>query len=343
MRNVETDISTHLLFGGGVDCSAAAFDSMVSVYDARCPGRTGRSSRSRREPQGGHRRSVVRILRGVVIVPAAGYPSLPPPRIEPIVRPGAPVLARMDPAEVSVPSALLSAGIVAPGLVGCALLASDAWRGFGVALIAAVVGLLAGVLVAIARARRDNVVSAPDYSLRGVPIQGAALDLLADVQQRFRWARKMFAEVPTGIRWTEVEGQVDVLLWEAAEHAAKVSALDVELEPFGYAETGTPQAALRRQLEARREALWQRIVDTQREADQLAREASNAAAAARIALARTGSVYELELVTPSVADLVARGTLAAARARLAMLAEVWGELDETGELADERFRKELGS
>lgn len=67
------------------------------------------------------------------------------------------------------------------------------------------------------------------------------------------------------------------------------------------------------------------LEETQREADDLAREASNTAAAARLAL-RTGTLADLELLTPSGANLVARGTLAAARARLHLLAEVWSEL-----------------
>ena len=265
----------------------------------------------------------------------------PPPRIEPILRPGAsPWLAALAPTNDGISNrgavALLGASVsllVALGL----LVVPGPGRIVGIVLVGAWV-LATTVLGSLAiQATKRDLVAAPAYQYRGVAIEGPALDVLADIQRRFRWAEKMFGQVPTGIRWDEVDEQVDVLLWEAAGHAAKVSAIDVELSGLGYAADGSPQAALRRRLQRERRQLWQRLEDTQYEADDLAREASNTAAAARMALARSGSVLDLEVHTPSGADLVARGTLAAARARLALLAEVWAELDETTELTSERL------
>lgn len=254
-----------------------------------------------------------------------------PPKITPIVRPGIPqwmhVMASTHPYEWSADTAKLIAPVLVPvGFLG--LMAVDGAVGLAAAgaLVSTVVILIAAVAGGLYL--RKHSVGAPDYRFEGVVIEGAALDLLADIQHRFAWAEKMFGEVPTGIRWDEVEGQVRVLLWEAAEHAAKVSALDHESRGLGYANAGTPQAAFRDDLQRRRAAYWTMLEETQREADDLAREASNTAAAARLAL-RTGTLADLELLTPSGANLVARGTLAAARARLHLLAEVWSELDET--------------
>ena len=255
-----------------------------------------------------------------------------PPKIQPIVRPGTPgwvlTMTSIDANGFGRSSLKALAPVLVPvGFLGVMALPG----GLGIGAVGALTSTVAILLTVIAASLRlrGNTVSAPKYEFEGVRIEGTALDLLADIQHRFAWAEKMFGEVPTGIRWTEVEGQVQRLLWEAAEHAAKVSAIDHEARGLGYANPGTPQAAWRDDLQRRRDAYWTMLSETQREADDLAREASNAAAAARIAL-RTGTLADLELLTPSGANLVARGTLAAARARLHLLAEVWSELDETG-------------
>lgn len=255
-----------------------------------------------------------------------------PPKIAPIVHPDVPgwmlTMSSTRPEEWSGDNAKLLAPVLVPvGFLG--LLAVDGAFAVGVigALVSTIGLLVAGIAGALGL--RGRMVAAPRYTYEGVRIEGEALDLLADIQHRFAWAEKMFDEVPTGIRWDEVEHQVRVLLWEAAGHAAKVSAIDHESQGLGYANPGTPQAALRDDLQRRRAAYWTMLTETQREADDLAREASNTAAAARLAL-RTGTLADLELLTPSGANLVARGTLAAARARLHLLAEVWAELDETG-------------
>ena len=78
------------------------------------------------------------------------------------------------------------------------------------------------------------------------------------------------------------------------------------------------------------------------EAETLARTAGNAVAAAHLALARTGSLAALRQITPSRRAIVAAGALAEARSRLELLASVWAEVDDSGELAAERMRGELG-
>jgi hypothetical protein len=254
-----------------------------------------------------------------------GYQPVPA-RIDPIVRPGVPAwtraLAVTTPSELSVRAV---GGVLVP-IAFLLLMAVPGWFAVGAAgTLVSTIAQLVAVGAAFARLQ-GNVVSAPDYRLRGVTIEGAALDLLADIQNRFRWAEKMCGQVPTGIRWDEVANEVQVLLWDAAEHAATVSALDTEIRNLAYANPGTAQAGVRADLQHRRAAYWAMLEETQREADDLAREASNTAAAARLAL-RTGTLADLELLAPSGANLVARGTLAAARARLALLAEVWSELE----------------
>ncbi len=269
--------------------------------------------------------------------------ALEPARLRPILKPGTPewVLALAPMTLGNVSKATLAttwALVVAPIVIAIPMfLLSSPFPMIGGGVL--VLSLVAMIIATFAGFRRvePNIVSAPDYVFRGVPIRGDSFDLLADIQSRFRWAERMFGQVPAGIRWDEVDESVAELMWEAAEFAAKVSAVDVELSNLNYAAPGSPQDALRVELQGRRDHLWSRLLEIQREADDLAREASNAAAAARIALARTGSVFDLEMLAPSAANLVASGTLAAARARLALLAEVWSELDETGAIADARF------
>lgn len=271
-----------------------------------------------------------------------GYQS-EPAKIDPIIKPGAPwwagamgtptTLSRRTLAAAAAAVVLLST--VGLFLIWVAILLNAWWLlAFG-----AIGGF--GALLAAYRSSGRYIIAAPEYTFEGVPIEGASLDLLADIQNRFDWAEKMFGEVPSGIRWDDVKDDVAVLMWEAAEHAAKISAFEVELIPLSYGDPGSPQAALSGELSRRRDEHHGHLVDIQREAFELAREASNAATAARIALSRTGSVYDMQLVSPTGAGLAARGTLAAARARLILLAEVWSELDETGLLADEKFRAQL--
>lgn len=210
--------------------------------------------------------------------------------------------------------------------------------GGGVAALGLLFVLLPFVAFAAAwRSYRHSVVLAGSPMYEGVAITGAGLGMLADIQGRFDYAKRMIDEVPTGIDWSEIEADVAALLWDAAGHAARVAALDAEVGELRYAATGTPQAALKRRLEERREEHWQVLADSQREADSLARVAGNAAAAAKVALARTGSIAALEVAAPTARAVLARGALEQARARLVLLADVWAELDDSTDLLAERL------
>jgi hypothetical protein len=193
------------------------------------------------------------------------------------------------------------------------------------------------VAVAVALQRRDDILAGPRWRYKGVPLSDTALDMLEDVQARFDYAHRLIDEVPTGIDWHEVSEDVAVLMWECVEHGARVSALDAELEDMKYSAANTPQAALQKQLADRRQEHWQMLLHNQREADTLARAAGNAAAAAKVALTRTGSLRALEVAAPTGRGILARSALAEARARLALLADVWTELDESTDLLSEQL------
>ena len=264
-----------------------------------------------------------------------GWTPAPLRALRPIVRPGTPqraasLLAATGsglPLNLGVLLGLLAATV--PG-IALALAGADA---VGVVL------MFAPFVAAVAfTARyRHHVVSGPRWQYEGVSLNDATLDLLEDIQGRFDFAHRLVDEVPTGIDWSEVASHVDVLMWESAGHAARVSALDAEVHGLRYAASGTPQYVLLEKLVERRKEHWAMLVDAQREADSLAREAGNAAAAAKVALAKTGSLRALEIVAPSPKALVAKGALSEARARLKILADVWAELDESGELLAQRL------
>ena len=237
------------------------------------------------------------------------------------------------------------------------------WAGVGVsavALIGSIVGLglvampwpapVFGVLLLLAlivmgvfgyRTAIETVVRRFDPKVNGVLLRGRGLELLADIQSRFEYARRLVGEIPTGISWSsDVADHVEVLMWDAAEHAGRLSSLDGEIFELRYAAPGTPQAAYKATLEQRRAEHEQAMVATQWEAEDLARHAGNAAAAARLALARTGDRGLLEIVAPTAPVIVARDALGQAKERLAMLSEVWSELDTGGPALAEKIRHE---
>jgi hypothetical protein len=233
----------------------------------------------------------------------------------------------------AVPWVLLVLGAMVAGAVLASItLAHHLWAvGF--------VLLFGPMLAPVAEALRlrNSVVGPMAYRYEGVPLNDAVLDLLEDVQGRFDYAKRNVAEVPTGIDWRDIAPHVQVLMWEAAGHGARVTGLDKELFDLRYAEPGTPQAVMKDRLAERRAEHWQSVLDTQREAESLARVAGNAAAAAKVALARTGSLRALEVVAPSGREIAARNALDEARARLSMLADAWAELDESGDLLAEKL------
>jgi hypothetical protein len=217
-------------------------------------------------------------------------------------------------------------------MIPVAVAAGLSLAGFVLAIVA-LVSVAGAALAATWRATSAGIVAAPTYSFDGVCIERDALELLADIQDRFEAARATLARVPAAIGWDDVRDDVDVLMWEAVEHAAKLSAVEIELIPLTFAERRTEKSALRRRLFRVRKEHYDHLLGIRHEADALAREAANAVAAAKIALSRTGIVFDVPLVMPTAAGLAARGTLIAARTRLSMLAEAWSEPDETGAMA----------
>jgi hypothetical protein len=276
-----------------------------------------------------------------------GYPGFEAPawRMRPILRPGTPplvgILLAYRPSGVSIVWSLLLALLGAGSLLaGILLLMVNAAAG---QVLGATLSALPFAAVGVGWWRyHDDVVAPPGWRYRGVPIHGESLGMLEDIQGRFDYAHRLVDEVPSGLDWREIQGSVAELLWEAVGHAARVSALDAEGDELRYAAAGTPQAALRGALEERRSEHWRFLEDVQAGADGLARDAGNAAAAAKVALARTGSIHALEIVAPTARGILARDAIREARARLVMLADVWAELDETATLLAERVRHEAG-
>jgi len=256
-----------------------------------------------------------------------------------IVKPGTPFWRRVLGSSVDRGRAArlqrwLAAGVLGAMAVGTAVVGLGAvGPGTNEVLVVAGAALIFGAPLSLGIAsavavRGVESVTSRSPKLRGVPITGHALALLEDIDARFAYAERLVGEIPTGIDWPDVEESVDALLWEAAEEAAKVSAIDAEVHDMRYAEAGTAQHVYRRELQLRSEEHRHLLEDLQREAESLARTAGNAAAAAKVALARTGSLAALDVAMPTPRGLVAREALEAARARLAMLADVWAEISE---------------
>lgn len=277
------------------------------------------------------------------MVYASGSPYSPVPEtsLRPIVKPGTPywvaALVQTQIKREYLPFQLAGAVALTLGIAVVVLLVL-VWP----ILAALVAAVIIGGTTRLWRAASPNMVSGPAWRYRGVSITGEAFSLLEDIDARFAYAEKLVDQVPTGIAWDEISSEVQALMWESAGHAARVSALDVEIHELRYASAGTPQAALKRSMEDRRAEHLNMLLDAQREADELAAVAGNAAAAAKVALGRTGSVAALEVVTPTSQGILARAALADARARLELLAQVWTDLDESALLLTDQVDAELG-
>lgn len=266
-----------------------------------------------------------------------GIPQVnPAPRLHPIIKPGTP---RWVTLLVENPLNAVSAfrqvgivlgfmGVIVAGGAGVAQLGVRSPAGAVIAMVV-LLGALAGLGAVWWRGFAANVVGPPGWKYCGASIRGDALRLLEDIDTRFNYARRMIDEVPTGIEWSDVADDIRALMWDSAGHAARVTALDSEIHEMRYAARGTPQAAFRRELQERRGEHWRVMKDAQREAEDLASVAGNAAAAAKLALVRTGSLAALEVVAPSPRAIVARNALADARARLQILADIWAQLDDS--------------
>lgn len=264
--------------------------------------------------------------------------------LRPILKPGGPRwIGLLAEPRTDAKFVLTQVG-VALGTVAAfvAIIAGISWIGSSSPVLASL--LLAGLIgagfaagVAGMRQLDAKAVRGPAWEYEGVSIKGEGLALLEDIDSRFRYAERMIGEVPTGIDWNEISGEVRTLMWECAGHAARLSALDTEISEMRYAARGTPQAAFKRSLEERRSEHHNLLKDAQLEADALAGVAGNAAAAAKIALLKTGSLAALEVVTPTAQGLAARSALRDARARLELLAEVWSQLDESNTVRAEQL------
>jgi hypothetical protein len=207
---------------------------------------------------------------------------------------------------------LISTGTVAGAVAGAVL---------GAAAAAAIVAGTTGYA--------RSVVGPPDWRYGRTVLAGEGLALMQDIWTRFEYAERIMAELPEAFGPVDVDRDVHVLLWDAAGHAARVTELDERLVGLQYAHAGSPAAVLREDLHATRTAHLDELRAVQCQADELASLAGDASAAAQVALERTGSAYELEIVTPGPARRETATALDAAKERLRFASSMWSELDET--------------
>jgi hypothetical protein len=257
--------------------------------------------------------------------------------MRPIVRPGA---SKSSIGMLAKPNVITGIGLVLlPVVVAIVAGVAAVATGSAVAAVAVIAAAVLACIPALRHLQRD-VVSGPGWQIEGKPIDGQGFQLLADIDSRFAYAESNIKKLPTGITWDEIADDTRALLWEAAQHGAAITALDTEIHELRYAEPGTPQAALKASVEARRSQHWNLMRAIQWEAETLARTAGNAVAAAHVALARTGSLAALDEVLPSREAIVAAGALSAARDRLEILTSVWTGLDDSGTLVAEKLDAE---
>jgi hypothetical protein len=219
-------------------------------------------------------------------------------------------------------------------IAGIGLLASGV---LGLQIVGGILAALGPVAVvggAIRGAQRSVRSTSWDY--KGQPIVGEARQLLGDAMQAAADAEDFVAEIPTSVDWAQFRPDVEALLWDAAGHAAEVSKTNAQLKTYRYAEPGTAQHEVWSELSDRRAAHLAVVAEARDRMIEFTAAAGNAAAAARVALERTGSVQELEGVSPSAAKIIAEGGLSEAKEQLELLGEAWGELDTslTGLKAD---------
>lgn len=268
----------------------------------------------------------------------ANLPQVPETSLRPIIDPRSPRWVAVIPT-MTQPT-LIAAAVFLVVFSSALLVSIVVGLAFGALPSIALIVALTAAAAFGAHHASEHVLTRPNWRLHGVTIRGESFKLLEDIDARFAYAEKHIRTLPTGIRWSEIADDVRQLLWEAAQQAVEVSRLDDETHELRYASPGTPQAALRADLVERRDEHLHLMKAVQWEAETLARVAGNAAAAARVALARVGTLARLDRVTPSREALVAAASLAEARARLELLAEVWSDLDDSGAIAAEKLRHE---
>ena len=265
-------------------------------------------------------------------------PLGPQTRMRPFIRPGSNKWAvSMSP--VSPPAGLVAyqAAAAAALVAFVGVIVFVAWNVAGptAALVASALAVLSGLVPGAYLMSRGTAtyVAGPAWTYRGTVLRGEAFTRLEAVDGRFELAERMVRRIPTGVRWDDVAEDVEVLRWEALEHAFALAALDAQLVELRYAPTGTALAALRKQIRDKRHEHIAVLQSIERDAEDLGSVAANAAATAEIALQRTGSLAALQVAAPSPRAIAARANLAELRERLSLLADVWTELDETHTLS----------
>lgn len=163
---------------------------------------------------------------------------------------------------------------------------------------------------------------------------GEGLALLTDISKRFEWARRQIDQLPDMVQWKQIAAGVEAIRFDAARHAAALTATEDDWRLVAHARTGSPQAALRRRLEGDRADHLAILGGYQITADRLMQRAGDALAAARMAQ-RDGR--RLDVPLPSGAALSARRSIEDTIERLDALAVAWRSLDGSGDLLAEHL------
>lgn len=183
-----------------------------------------------------------------------------------------------------------------------------------------------------------NRVSGRHPALAGQPIVGEGLELLVDISKRFAFAQRKVGELPTLVDWDDIAPAVEAIRWDAARHAAVLSASEDRWRDVAHAPPGTPQAALRARIAAERADELEILRGYQRTADRLMNRAADAAAAAVVA-SELG--FDLDVASPSASASRATATLEAVIERLDALTAAWRALDASTDLTAQLLASEV--
>jgi hypothetical protein len=259
----------------------------------------------------------------------------PPPRLRPIVRPGAPRRAALAAARYQPAAVIIGGAFVGSVVAGLGFVAAPA---VGIVLLVVVAAIVVGV-VTVLRKGRGAAVCAPRYTLDGVAIGPDEIATLKRIDAKFWQAEHELRALPAGagVEWSAIEPQAQALMWEAAGHAAQASALwrqIVDLRPADGGPAPAPaQAAILDAANQQRDAHLDALKRIDGEADQLAALAANAAAAASVALGAPSGSRPAAAGDPTTTELTAQSALEDAKQRLAALGAAWTALDSSTEIA----------
>jgi hypothetical protein len=260
-----------------------------------------------------------------------------------IIEPGTPKWVRpfIDPAELRGTTLVGTIALVLALIVGIilALAGPLAVTLAGSAVAAAVVAL---AVTGTVRATRRSV-DPPNWLYKGMPIVGQARTALADAVSRARDVEQFVNEIPTRIDWKQFRPHIEAVLWDAANHAAQVCQLNEQLNKMRYAEPDTPQGDRYAELADRRLEHLAVVERARDDLKELAAAAGNAAAVARVALERSGTVHDLDVISPNAPTLIAQGGIEEAQTQLELLSEAWAEVEasESGVPVSARGRRGL--